>query len=516
MKNSRKLALIFAGILVCVFSLVFCEGDKGGSNISDGPVQPVPTPPIKAARDVTFVSLTDGALLGPIEILPGVRVSGQNAAILSGNVILNPGTLFLEWDDGFPQINVHYVDNVALGTMSIRAYDAEGLLLAQAANDEIFINAVVVTKTDTGAYQIEIKGNDSEIKLITLADPIEQFSFASTQSFSLPAGPLAIVVVDLNKDEIKDVVVLTPNELFVFTGLPGSDYLSSPSSYIIGSNTAGMVAGDFTGDGYSDIAVIISSSSTIMLFENDGMGGFVWPTSSFSTCLSPVSAVAGLIDGDTKMDIAVVCDFSSQVWIHEDGSPSGFANVIKLSTGAFGSSGVAIGHFNTDGQADLATANTSGSVSLLLSDGLGGYLPPTTFSVGASVMKILVGDLNSDLNPDILVLDETAGEIIYLEGDGTGSFAGAQAFPTGLTAGGFVLAELSNDGLLDVALPNSPSGASILIGDGKGALLSPMPLDAGFQPTAIAVDDFNGDGLKDLIFANGATGQLNLLINQSQ
>ncbi|HEX9004246.1 MAG TPA: FG-GAP-like repeat-containing protein, partial [Blastocatellia bacterium] len=77
-----------------------------------------------------------------------------------------------------------------------------------------------------------------------------------------------------------------------------------------------------------------------------------------------------------------------------------FTNAADVSVGTAPQS-AAIGDFNGDGKQDLAIANaTSGTISIRLGDGLGGFSGTTNVSVGTQPFSVALGDFNSDGNQD--------------------------------------------------------------------------------------------------------------------
>ena len=68
---------------------------------------------------------------------------------------------------------------------------------------------------------------------------------------------------------------------------------------------------------------------------------------------------------------------------------------------------VAIGDFNGDGKADIATANEgSNTVSVLLGTGSGSFAAATNFTVGVAPASVAIGDFNGDGKADIAVANE--------------------------------------------------------------------------------------------------------------
>src|SRR5437588_3991236 len=109
-----------------------------------------------------------------------------------------------------------------------------------------------------------------------------------------------------------------------------------------------------------------------------------------------------------------------------------FAPATSFGTGV-GPVSLAIADLNSDGYLDLATANSAGTVSVLLGDGTGSFGPATDYSAGLSPTTIVVGDLNGDRHRDIAVTNRNIGgpgpgSVSVLLGTGTGTFAPAARF----------------------------------------------------------------------------------------
>jgi len=176
-----------------------------------------------------------------------------------------------------------------------------------------------------------------------------------------------------------------------------------------------------------------------------------------------------------------------------------------FDTGA-GPAAVATADFNRDGLPDVATANAGGnSISILLNDGHGGFLPHTDYVVGTLPVALVAADFNNDGSPDLAVANENTGSITILLGNGNGTFhpgatIAAANRPKALAAGDF-----NRDGKLDLAVVNRGDHTlSIFIGAGDGnfahaADYATAPvLDDAFQSAVLAVD-LNRDGIPDLV-----------------
>jgi hypothetical protein len=140
----------------------------------------------------------------------------------------------------------------------------------------------------------------------------------------------------------------------------------------------------------------------------------------------------------------------------------GFADNIEYSTGA-GTSFVAIGDLNGDGQPDLVVASLSSNlVSVLLNATVTNAATPSfaarvDFSTGTSPCSIVIGDFNGDGKPDIAVANSGASTVsVLLNTTATNStspsFAARVDFSTGLDPVSIAMGDLNGDGKPDVAI----------------------------------------------------------------
>jgi hypothetical protein len=164
---------------------------------------------------------------------------------------------------------------------------------------------------------------------------------------------------------------------------------------------------------------------------------------------------------------------------------------------------LAVGDFNSDGLADLVSANyKDNNVSILIGNGKGSFSSATKFAVGNKPFYLTQGDFNGDGFVDLATVNYQDDTISILLGDGQGSFGSPTNFAAGKAPISIATGDFNHDGFSDLAVADDVSNLSVLLGDGKGKFGSPTKFAIGTSPIAISVGDFNGDGVSDLVAAN--------------
>jgi hypothetical protein len=229
------------------------------------------------------------------------------------------------------------------------------------------------------------------------------------------------------------------------------------------------------------------------------------------------------LNGDGMLDIAMSSSYLSGspphqgyavVLLQNHAPAEGFSPPVRYDAGS-DPDFLLVGDINGDGKPDLVVAEPTlsvnaggtGNISILLQDpgNPGGFLPAIVYPAGRSP-KAAVGDIDGDGKPDLVVgtTSDPAGISLFRQ-----SLANPGAFEApvlvaslhGVSA--IAVWDLDGDGRVDIAVAAN-AGIFILIQDASapGIFLPAVGYAAGSQPISLAVGNLNGDGRPDLAVAN--------------
>lgn len=184
-----------------------------------------------------------------------------------------------------------------------------------------------------------------------------------------------------------------------------------------------------------------------------------------------------------------------------------------------GGSTLDAGDLNGDGHADIVVtvnvALAADDVLIMLGDGLGDYVAQPLFTVGHSVRRLRLRDVNGDGLLDMLLAVDGAGLklIATYFGVGDGTFSGSTFVALSAAPNDIDLADMNGDGALDLVVPMLFSNrVAVALGNGNGAYGPVTEFLAGPTPRLSAVGDVNGDGDLDVVVSNRSPGGLSLLL----
>jgi subtilisin-like proprotein convertase family protein len=309
-----------------------------------------------------------------------------------------------------------------------------------------------------------------------------------------------------------------------------------------GATPIAFAAGDFNGDGYTDVAVVLRQSGNYFLdIYTSNQDGTFTAGQSIQLSGTPDTIVSGKLNtkNNNFIDLAigdVSTTGSGEVQIFLGSGSGTFTH--NSATQDFPTSldaasaipvSIVVGQFNsnTNTYESLVVANQgSNDVAILTGNGDGSFNRPSaggTVSGLSNPLQIAEGDFNNDGLPDIAILSNSTGTngtgVIAL-GTGNGTFNLGALGSFGVTQGAVSLAtgDFAGNGNESIVTadvtPAIGSKLSVDGGNGNGTFAAPLT----FAPTAVspfvalATTDLNGDGRTDLATVNGNATANNVII----
>ncbi len=329
-------------------------------------------------------------------------------------------------------------------------------------------------------------------------------------------------------------VTVTPLHLTAYWSLPFSvtyvfpgpiDTASFAPSVGFAAGTAASIAfaGDFDGDGKTDIGVVNNGDNTISLYLNTSSVGSITSASFGSqfvltTGQHPWGVAVADIDGDGKLDIVVCNGLDSTISVFRNTSSPGsfsFDPKVDFKTG-YGPHDIVVADFNLDGRPDVVVSDYAGgtsglgTISVLRNVSTGSTIAFTKhidIPVGDGPRGIAAADMDGDGYLDLAVANFDGGSISLFQNQSK-STPDSIAFIIQHTENGFLspdavaFTDVDGDGVPDVIAGGAGDGLWLYRGDATWSFESAVLYHKGSGQGNVLGIDMNGDGKPDVVTGN--------------
>ncbi len=278
--------------------------------------------------------------------------------------------------------------------------------------------------------------------------------------------------------------------------------------------------GDFTGDGAPDIAVIPKSRKVALeLLVNDGAGNFT-PTSMPVTGKLVGPLLAADLDGNGFLDLITGSKSRPAGFIAFLNDGAGPARSGGVTATPKNLRSLAAADFSEDGKLDVLAEFSTRKQPAYIYSGLGDGTFTAPQSLGdPTFLNATIVDLDDDLHEDLVSCDAKSGSCRVRYGDGAGNFSATPMSDgvddvIGSDIFGGAAGDLDGDGVVDlVGISNNDSRAVVIFRSADSPQVTRLELTPGSKPNRVAVADLNNDGLLDILISNEGSNDLSVFLN---
>lgn len=289
------------------------------------------------------------------------------------------------------------------------------------------------------------------------------------------------------------------------------------SNFPTGANPTNVAVADFNNDNKPDLAVTNQVSNDVSILLGDGNGTF-GSSFLFQVGASPYALVAGKFNADNNVDLAVANSGANTVSILLGNGNGTFAAPTTVLAGASPIS-IAAGDLNNNGTEDLVVANFggffSGSVTVLLGNGNGGFTPGSSLRTRTQPSFVTIANINGDANRDVIVANFGSNSVATFFGTGNGTFQLNQNISTiGVGPVAIELFDSTLDGIADLHVANyNGDSVTSCTGNANGSFTGCSTSLVGSNPISLTSADFTGSGARNLATALSGANQVKVLTN---
>ena len=251
-----------------------------------------------------------------------------------------------------------------------------------------------------------------------------------------------------------------------------------------------------TATAYTGTVEFTSSDSQALLpFKTtltNGVGNFSTILKNTGTqTLTATDTTNGVITGSAVVDSLAVAPFVQSINLTTPAGPFTPASSVTFTV-TF---------------SDSVTGVNAGDFQLALGGTVAATITQVT-PVSGAVYTVTVGGITGGGTLGLNLADngsirDLAGNLLTQQ-NATAAFQPQQTFATGVQPNAVVMGDVNGDGIPDLVVANANiDSVSVLLGNGNGTFQAQRTFGTGIDPRSVALGDVNGDGKPDIVVANG-------------
>jgi hypothetical protein len=270
----------------------------------------------------------------------------------------------------------------------------------------------------------DVAATDSAHNTVNVLMNNRHGGFLTPKSYAVGISPRAIVAADVDADGSIDLIVANEgsNDISVLKN-DGSGSFAAAVSYAVGSNPSALAAADIDNDGDIDLAIANFSGNSVTIFFNDGTGSFTLPQ-TLSVGNGPSGIAFADFNGDGLVDAAITNRTSNSLTILKNVAGSISVDTTYMLDPSAAPNGLTALDFDKDGTPDIAIANGGinlHSISIFLNAyngvSLGRFntgFPVIDIGIGVIPYSLYGNDFDSDGDIDLAVANSATNVTVYL------------------------------------------------------------------------------------------------------
>lgn len=289
--------------------------------------------------------------------------------------------------------------------------------------------------------------------------------------------------------------------------------LNNPTASTVGE----LEIADINNDGHNDVVLTKYGGDSILnLFLGNGDGTFKNVTQpAYFPSIQFGQLEIYDFNGDGNLDLLRGADGANRNIMISLGNGDGTFKATTTAAVAAANqvSGMEVADFNNDGKFDIAYTTDSGTVfEVALGNGDGSFKAGLTMARpnGTGVSELDIADVDNDGIMDILVSGSLATDRIQVfRGLGNGTFTAGMSWDSNFRSG-FSLGDVNGDGNQDL-ISSGGSPLEVFLGNGNGTFKWRTTYAVNNSPAEPFLYDSNGDGDLDIIIATNTANTFDIL-----